>query len=73
MIVDGITCDVTVAGWRLSASVHSPSGISGERLHFTQVLRGCRLLGSGHTVVTDRLHAHVLSLPLGFWETWTNV
>jgi exopolysaccharide biosynthesis predicted pyruvyltransferase EpsI len=59
---------VTVEGWRLSAGVHSPSGISGERLHFTQVL-----LGSGHTVVTGRLHAHVLSLLLGFWETWTNV
>lgn len=50
------------------------------------VLRGCRLLCSGRTVITDRLHAHVLSLLLRlphvlladrngkvreFWETWT--
>ena len=49
--------------------------------------RGCRLLTSGRVVVTDRLHAHLLSLLLGqphilledrhakirgFWETWTS-
>jgi exopolysaccharide biosynthesis predicted pyruvyltransferase EpsI len=52
-----------------------------------QLWRGCRLLSSGRAVVTDRLHAHVLSLLLGiqhavlddrhgkvrsFWETWTS-
>jgi exopolysaccharide biosynthesis predicted pyruvyltransferase EpsI len=29
-----------------------------------RVLRGCRLLSSGQVVITDRLHAHVLSLLL---------
>ena len=31
----------------------------------TRVLRGCRLLSSGRVVITDRLHAHLLSLLLG--------
>ena len=30
-----------------------------------RVLRGCRLLSSGRAVITDRLHAHILSLLLG--------
>lgn len=30
-----------------------------------RVLRGCRLLSSGRVVITDRLHAHILSLLLG--------
>jgi exopolysaccharide biosynthesis predicted pyruvyltransferase EpsI len=30
-----------------------------------RVLRGCRLLSSGRLVITDRLHAHLLSLLLG--------
>lgn len=30
-----------------------------------RVARGCRLLSSGRVVITDRLHAHVLSLLLG--------
>jgi pyruvyl transferase EpsO len=30
-----------------------------------RVLRGCRLLSSGRVVITDRLHAHLLSLVLG--------
>jgi exopolysaccharide biosynthesis protein PssK len=30
-----------------------------------RVLRGCRLLSSGRVVITDRLHAHLLSLLLG--------
>lgn len=48
--------------------------------------RGCATLGAGRTVITDRLHAHILSLLLGiphivldnsygklrgFYETWT--
>jgi exopolysaccharide biosynthesis predicted pyruvyltransferase EpsI len=36
-----------------------------DRYAGLQVLGGCRLLSSGHGVVTDRLHAHVLSLLLG--------
>ena len=51
-----------------------------------RVLRGCRLLSSGRVVITDRLHAHLLSLLLGiphavldnsygklgrFLDTWT--
>lgn len=50
------------------------------------LLRGCRLLDTGQVVITDRLHAHILSVLLGipqvlmddahlkvrhFWETWT--
>ena len=30
-----------------------------------RVVRGCRLLSSGRVVITDRLHAHILSLLLG--------
>lgn len=30
-----------------------------------RLLRGCRLLSSGRVVITDRLHAHILSLLLG--------
>jgi pyruvyl transferase EpsO len=30
-----------------------------------RVLRGCGLLSSGRVVITDRLHAHILSLLLG--------
>lgn len=48
--------------------------------------RGCRLLATGQVVITDRLHAHILSVLMGipqvlmddahlkvrhFWETWT--
>lgn len=50
------------------------------------VERGCSMLGSGQVVITDRLHAHIISILLGipqvliddahlkvrhFWETWT--
>jgi exopolysaccharide biosynthesis predicted pyruvyltransferase EpsI len=31
----------------------------------TRLVRGCRLLSSGRVVITDRLHAHLLSLLLG--------
>ena len=30
-----------------------------------RVARGCALLSSGRVVITDRLHAHILSLLLG--------
>jgi exopolysaccharide biosynthesis predicted pyruvyltransferase EpsI len=51
-----------------------------------RLVRGCKLLGQGQVVVTDRLHGHILSLLLGiphilldnsygkvrsFYETWT--
>ncbi len=57
-----------------------------ERLADQRLLRGCRLLSRGRTVITDRLHGHVLSVLLGiphvlldnstgkvrsFYETWT--
>ena len=56
------------------------------RLAAERVRRGCQLLGSARTVVTDRLHAHILCLLMGiphalvdntygkvrsFHETWT--
>jgi pyruvyl transferase EpsO len=52
-----------------------------------RLLRGCRILGSGRVVITDRLHGHVLCLLLGiphvlldnnygkvrgFYDTWTS-
>jgi len=52
-----------------------------------RLLRGCRLLGRGRVVITDRLHGHILCLLLGiphvlldnnygklrgFYETWTS-
>ncbi|MDQ3934520.1 MAG: polysaccharide pyruvyl transferase family protein [Actinomycetota bacterium] len=36
-----------------------------DRLAAARVSRGCRLLASGRTVITDRLHGHILSLLLG--------
>jgi len=57
-----------------------------EPLARQRLARGCRLLSSAHTVVTDRLHGHILCLLLGiphvllensygklaaFTETWT--
>jgi pyruvyl transferase EpsO len=57
-----------------------------EPLAARRVTRGCRILAAAHTVVTDRLHAHILCLLLGiphflldnsygknrgFYETWT--
>ncbi len=56
------------------------------RLAGERVRRGCRLLGRGRAVVTDRLHAHILCLLMdiphvlldntygklsAFYETWT--
>lgn len=56
------------------------------RLARQRLQRGLRILASGHVVVTDRLHGHILSLLLGiphvlldnsygklssFYETWT--
>jgi pyruvyl transferase EpsO len=36
-----------------------------NRLAWERVLRGCALLSRGKVVVTDRLHAHILSTLLG--------
>jgi exopolysaccharide biosynthesis predicted pyruvyltransferase EpsI len=58
-----------------------------ERAARRRLRRGCRLLASGRTVLTDRLHGHILSVLLGvphfvldsstgkvrsFYETWTH-
>lgn len=58
-----------------------------ERLAHQRLLRGCRLLAAGRTVITDRLHGHILSVLLdipqllldnstgkvrSFYETWTS-
>jgi exopolysaccharide biosynthesis predicted pyruvyltransferase EpsI len=58
-----------------------------EQLAHQRLSRGCRLLSAGRTVLTDRLHGHVLSVLLGiphllldnstgkvrsFYETWTS-
>jgi pyruvyl transferase EpsO len=58
-----------------------------EQLAWQRLSRGCRLLSAGRTVLTDRLHGHILSVLLGipqllldnrtgkvrsFYETWTN-
>lgn len=59
---------------------------AGDRAAATRLRRGCATLSEGSVVVTDRLHAHILSLLLGipsvildnsygklrdFYETWT--
>jgi exopolysaccharide biosynthesis predicted pyruvyltransferase EpsI len=36
-----------------------------EHMARLRLARGCRLLGAGHVVVSDRLHGHLLSLLLG--------
>jgi exopolysaccharide biosynthesis predicted pyruvyltransferase EpsI len=58
-----------------------------EALARHRLMRGVTMLSRGHAVITDRLHAHVLSLLLGIphclldnsygkvrgcWETWTH-
>ncbi len=82
--------------WRLLRRLNRYHGVLARRRtalgHFYDLLArqrlqyGCRLLGRGRVVVTDRLHGHVLSLLLGiphvviddryskmrsFYETWT--
>ncbi len=57
-----------------------------DRVAATRLRRGCSILSEGRVVITDRLHAHILSLLLGipsvildnsygklrdFYETWT--
>jgi exopolysaccharide biosynthesis predicted pyruvyltransferase EpsI len=57
-----------------------------EQLARQRLTRGCRLLAAGRTVITDRLHGHILSVLLGipqllldnntgkvrsFYDTWT--
>ena len=78
-----------------SACVRYPNRLAGLRgllssarqgLARERVARGCRLLSRGETVITDRLHGHILCLVLGiphyvvdnsygkvgaFYRTWT--
>jgi exopolysaccharide biosynthesis predicted pyruvyltransferase EpsI len=72
---------------------HVASGLDGarsrvwEQLARRRLSRGCRLLAAGRTVLTDRLHGHILSVLLGiphllldnstgkvrsFYDTWTH-
>ncbi len=63
-----------------------PLSLTRDRLAGRRLRRGCRFLGRGRVVITDRLHGHILSLLLGiphvildnnngklrsFYETWT--
>lgn len=84
----------TTVGWRLARAQHGGRRglVPSVRLSCLDALarrrldRGLALLASGHTVITDRLHGHLLSLLLDkphvllpdrfgkvrtYWETWT--
>lgn len=65
---------------------HGPLMRLGVAASRQRVKSGCEMLEAGHTVITDRLHGHILSLLLGiphvvldnsygkvrsFYETWT--
>lgn len=66
--------------------LRSPLSRLADRVARQRLRRGCTLLRTGRVVITDRLHAHILSLLLGipsvvldnnygkvrqFYETWT--
>ncbi len=72
---------------RAERMLRSALSRSWRRAAAVRLRRGCALLGAGRVVITDRLHAHVLSLLLGipnvildnsygklhdFYQTWTS-
>jgi exopolysaccharide biosynthesis predicted pyruvyltransferase EpsI len=74
------------AGRRLAPDATQALCRAYDRRAELQVLRGCRLLGSGRVVITDRLHGHLICMLLGLphvlladrhgklrncWDTWT--
>jgi exopolysaccharide biosynthesis predicted pyruvyltransferase EpsI len=50
---------------RALKSLASPLRLLLDQLATQRVLRGARMLSSGRVVITDRLHAHIMSLLLG--------
>jgi pyruvyl transferase EpsO len=81
-LLSGRLCkDAEASPWLREAVSLTYNPLARER-----VRRGCRLLGAGRTVITDRLHGHILCLLLGiehflldntygklssFYQTWT--
>lgn len=78
----------TAGRWpRYRVWLQTPLSRTYEALARERLWRGLRILGDGHTVITDRLHGHILSLLLGiphvlldnsygkirrFHEAWTS-
>lgn len=77
---------VTSAHPRIEPYAHGPLMRLGVIASRARVRSGCAMLAAGDTVITDRLHGHILSLLLGiphavldnsygkvrsFYETWT--
>lgn len=77
---------VTSAHPRIEPYAHGPLMRLGVLASRERVRSGCAMLAAGDTVITDRLHGHILSLLLGiphavldnsygkvrsFYETWT--
>jgi pyruvyl transferase EpsO len=71
---------------RVERPLRSALSRTADRAAATRLTRGCSMLSEGRVVVTDRLHAHILSLLLGipsvildnsygklrdFYDTWT--
>jgi pyruvyl transferase EpsO len=91
-----VTAPIRFERWLLTRVLHRPRAARLLQRPLAQTLalaarhrlrHGCRLLSAGQVVVTDRLHAHILSLLLGiphvildnsygklrqFYETWTD-
>ena len=78
---------VTSAHPRIEPFTHGPLMRLGVMASRGRVRGGCAMLAAGDTVITDRLHGHILSLLLGiphavldnsygkvrsFYETWTH-
>lgn len=78
---------LTSAHPRLGPYTHGPLMRLGVIASRRRVRAGCAMLAAGSTVITDRLHGHILSLLLGiphavldnsygkvrsFYETWTH-
>ena len=78
---------LTSAHPRLEPYTHGPLMRLGVLASRRRVRSGCAMLAAGATVITDRLHGHILSLLLGiphalldnsygkvrsFYETWTH-
>jgi exopolysaccharide biosynthesis protein PssK len=74
------------AGHEWLGRLHGPHARLREAMATYRVRVGCRMLGQGRAVITDRLHAHVFCLLMGIphclldnsygkvrgcWDTWT--
>jgi pyruvyl transferase EpsO len=84
--LEGFLRELVVEHPRTERALRSALSRAADKAAVTRLRRGCATLSEGRVVITDRLHAHILSLLLGipniildnsygkvrdFHETWT--